>query len=221
MKRITTLIFFLSSILVYSQSTFDVFCSKFLELPFPIIANNAEWNNLWYFQLDKETSITKEDFQKFIQTNRWSEFSTPADSSYIYHYVPVGRIKYSAYTILFVNCGYMPQPKIYGDSDIGAYENMMYIYTQDGILIDSILFSGATSITNINGHFARKWDAKMPTWCRFATFSSDGTIALKTFYDNHLIPESIDSLFINPQTGQIQNIDGTINNTIENVYLPF
>lgn len=206
MRYNITILLIFCYVLVYSQNAFEVFCAKFPELSFPIIANNIELNELWYFQLTKESAVTQEEFRKFIQTDRWCEFSTPPDSTYVYHYVPAGRINYGAYIVLFVNCGYMPQPKIFGDSDIGAFENMMYVYTQEGSRIDSIVFSGATSITNINGNFANKWDAMMPTWCRFATFSSDGTIALKTFYDGHLTPDNTDSLYINPDTGYIQNV---------------
>ena len=37
---------------------------------------------------------------------------------HIYHYVPVGRVYYKSLVLLFINCGYMPLPEKYGDSDI-------------------------------------------------------------------------------------------------------
>lgn len=36
----------------------------------------------------------------------------------------------------------MPLPEKYKDSDIGAYENLLLVYTADGKRIDAIVYSG-------------------------------------------------------------------------------
>ena len=97
----------------------------------------------------------------------------------------------------------MPEPKKYEDSDIGAYENLLCVYTQDGQRMDSIIISKATCVSNKNGKFAAKWDASMPMIFDKATISAEGEIIIQRFKDNEQKPYCIDTLQIDEQTGKI------------------
>lgn len=187
-----------------SKTSFDVFCDKFPLLSYPIISDPFERGNFFYFQLDRETTITETEFTNYIQNGRWNEFQKPTDSLlHIYHYVPAGRFDFGQYRVLIVNCGYMPEPKKYEDSDIGAYENLLCVYTQDGQRMDSIIISKATCVSNKNGKFAAKWDVSMPMIFDKATISADGEIIIQRFKDNEQKPYCIDTLQIDEQTGKI------------------
>lgn len=184
-----------------------MFCGRFPQLALPIYANVSaylETKELYYFQLDKASFITEEEFLKYIMTSRWGEYQRPSDSLFhVYHYVPAGRFDFGQYRVLIVNCGYMPEPKKYEDSDIGAYENLLCVYTQDGQRMDSIIISKATCVSNKNGKFAAKWDASMPMIFDKATISADGEIIIQRFKDNEQKPYCIDTLQIDEQTGKI------------------
>lgn len=204
MKMFLILLSLQLSLCACSETSFDVFCDKFPILSYPIISDPFERGNFFYFQLDRETTITEIEFANYIQTTRWNEFQKPTDSLlHIYHYVPAGRFDFGQYRVLIVNCGYMPEPKKYEDSDIGAYENLLCVYTQDGQRMDSIIISKATCVSNKNGKFAAKWDASMPMIFDKATISADGEIIIQRFKDNEQKPYCIDTLQIDEQTGKI------------------
>lgn len=204
MKMFLILLSLQLSLCACSETSFDVFCDKFPLLSYPIISDPFERGNFFYFQLDRETTITEIEFANYIQTTRWNEFQKPTDSLlHIYHYVPAGRFDFGQYRVLIVNCGYMPEPKKYEDSDIGAYENLLCVYTQDGQRMDSIIISKATCVSNKNGKFAAKWDASMPMIFYKATISADGEIIIQRFKDNEQKPYCIDTLQIDEQTGKI------------------
>jgi len=204
MKKVLILLSLQLSLCACSETSFDVFCDKFPLLSYPIISDPYERGNFFYFQLDRETTITEIEFANYIQTTRWNEFQKPTDSLlHIYHYVPAGRFDFGQYRVLIVNCGYMPEPKKYEDSDIGAYENLLCVYTQDGQRMDSIIISKATCVSNKNGKFAAKWDASMPMIFDKATISADGEIIIQRFKDNEQKPYCIDTLQIDEQTGKI------------------
>ena len=207
MKKILVLLFFQLSLCACTETPFDVFCSKFPHLTLPVYANFSEpleTKELYYFQLDKASSITEEEFSKYIVTSRWGEFQRPSDSLlHIYHYVPAGRFDFGQYRVLIINCGYMPEPKEYEDSDIGAYENLLCVYAQNGLRIDSVIISKATCVSNKDGKFAAKWEASMPIIEDMATISADGEIIIQRFKDNEPKPYCIDTLQIDEQTGKI------------------
>lgn len=207
MKMFLILLSLQLSLCACSETSFDVFCGRFPQLALPIYANvsaHLETKELYYFQLDKASSITEEEFLKYIMTSRWGEYQRPSDSLFhVYHYVPAGRFDFGQYRVLIVNCGYMPEPKKYEDSDIGAYENLLCVYTQDGQRMDSIIISKATCVSNKNGKFAAKWDASMPMIFDKATISADGEIIIQRFKDNEQKPYCIDTLQIDEQTGKI------------------
>lgn len=204
MKMFLILLSLQLSLCACSETSFDVFCDKFPILSYPIISDPFERGNFFYFQLDRETTITEIEFANYIQTTRWNEFQKPTDSLlHIYHYVPAGRFDFGQYRVLIVNCGYMPEPKKYEDSDIGAYENLLCVYTQDGQRMDSIIISKATCVSNKNGKFAAKWDASMPMIFDKATISAEGEIIIQRFKDNEQKPYCIDTLQIDEQTGKI------------------
>ena len=205
MKKFLILLSLQLSLCACSETSFDVFCDKFPLLSYPIISDPYEQGNFFYFQLDKETTITEIEFANYIQTTRWNEFQKPTDSLlHIYHYVPAGRINYGKYIVLFINCGYMPQPDKYSDSDIGAYENLMCIYTKDGKRIDNLIVSGSTCLSeDKNGGFSKTWELPMPLIDMKSTISSDGKIIIQRFKDNNLAPYSVDTFQIDEQSGYI------------------
>jgi hypothetical protein len=206
-KNIIIILLLLLSVSAYTETTFDTFCGKFLQLSLPLYANISEATDtkeLYYFQLGKESPITEEEFNKYIKTSRWGEFQQPTDSLlHIYHYVPAGRFDYGQYIVLIVNCGYMPEPMKYEDSDIGAYENMLCVYTQDGLRIDSVILSKSTCVSNKDGKFAAEWKASMPMMHDKAAISANGEIIIKHFKDNELTPYGIDTLQIEEHSGKI------------------
>ena len=206
MKKFFLLLFLPLSLCACSETPFDVFCDKFPLLSYPIISNPYERsNNFFYFQLDRETTITEVEFVNYIQTRRWNEFQKPTDSLlHIYHYVPAGRINYGKYIVLFINCGYMPQPDKYSDSDIGAYENLMCIYTKDGKRIDNLIISGSTCLSDDkNGEFSKTWELQMPLIDTKSTISSDGEIIIQRFKDNEKKPYCVDTMYIDASSGRI------------------
>ena len=200
MKKFLILLSLQLSLCACSETSFDVFCDKFPLLSYPIISDPYEQGNFFYFQLDKETTITEIEFANYIQTTRWNEFQKPTDSLlHIYHYVPAGRINYGKYIVLFINCGYMPQPDKYG-----AYENLMCIYTKDGKRIDNLIVSGSTCLSeDKNGGFSKTWELPMPLIDMKSTISSDGKIIIQRFKDNNLEPYSVDTFQIDEQSGYI------------------
>ena len=209
MKKVIALLLCTISTISCAGTSFEVFCSKFPQLSLPIYANvseSLETKELYYFQLDKVSSITEDEYRKYIQTSRWGEFQRPSDSLlHIYHYVPAGRINYGQYIVLFINCGYMPQPKVYENSDIGAYENMLCVYTKDGIRTDSIIFSRATCVSNIGGKFATEWKGNMPATYDKATMSANGEIVISRYRDNELKPYCVDTMYIDANSGRIKH----------------
>ncbi len=207
MKKVIAILLCTISTVSCAGTPFEVFCDKFPQLSLPIYANFSEppeTKELYYFQLDKVSPITEDEFWKYIKTSRWGEFQRPSDSLlYIYHYVPAGRINYGQYIVLFINCGYMPEPKKYEDSDIGAYENMLCIYTQDGCRTDSIIFSRATCVSNLNGKFAMEWKGDMPATFDKGTMSANGEIVISRYMDNELKPYCVDTMYIDHNSGKI------------------
>jgi hypothetical protein len=98
----------------------------------------------------------------------------------------------------------MPQPDKYSDSDIGAYENLMCIYTKDGKRIDNLIVSGSTCLSeDKNGGFSKTWELPMPLIDMKSTISSDGKIIIQRFKDNNLEPYSVDTFQIDEQSGYI------------------
>jgi hypothetical protein len=193
--------------MICAQAPFKVFCNKFPLVQFPLYANvpNIETKELYYFQLHKNSPITEEEFQKYIRTSRWGEYQRPSDSLlHIYHYMPAGRFMFGTYIVLIINCGYMPQPKEYEDSDIGAYENLLCIYTQDGERTDSIIFSKVTCVTNEDGRFASSWTEDMPMMYDMSALSADGEIIIKRFKDNAHVPYRVDTMYIDSRSGKIK-----------------
>lgn len=187
------------SVAGYAESQFDTFCNKFPLLSFPIVSDS-----LYYFQLNQKTSITEEEFYNYIQTTRWNEFQKATDSLlHILHYVPIGRIEYQSYIVLFVNCNYMPQPEYYKDTDIGAYENLLCIYTKDGHRTDSIIFSSYCSISNKDGKFSLTWNSKMPVTADFGAFYSNGKIVITRYKNNESTPYRTDTFCIDINSGRI------------------
>ena len=186
---------------------FDTFCNKFPELSYPIISeqNNMDReNNLYYFQLDKVSSITEDEFLDYIRTSRWSEFQNPLDSSlYLYHYVPAGKLYYKSFLVLIVNCGYMPQPEEYQYSDIGAYENLLIVFSRDGCRIDTLVFSSQSSVSNVDGKFSRTWNAHMPLIYKHGTFLSNGKIVITTFEEDEQTPHVVENFHIDSISGRI------------------
>ena len=206
MKKVIALLLCTISTISCAGTSFEVFCSKFPQLSLPIVSDPYERDNFFYFQLDRETTITEVEFANYIQTTRWSEFQKPTDSlSHIYHYVPIGRVNFGQYIVLFINCGYMPEPKKYEDSDIGAYENMLCVYTKDGIRTDSIIFSGSTNVSYIDGKFAKEWKTDMPLVDTKATMSADGEIVISRYRDNELKPYCVDTMYIDANSGRIKH----------------
>jgi len=208
MKKIAILLLLcMNSIISCSNEEFDVFSSKFPQLSLPIASDkSSDFSDSFYYhiQFDKESSITEQEFVKYIKTSRWGEFQQPTDSLlHIYHYVPVGRLDYKSYVILFVNCGYMPLPNDYDGLDIGTYENLLCVYTRDGKRTDSIVFSGHGCISNQDGKFAPNWHADMPLTFEEGSFTDDGTIVIQHFKDNERTPYSIDTLQIDERSGKI------------------
>lgn len=207
MKKVIALFLCSTFSFCFAQTSFEVFYDKFPLLTLPVCANfseSIETSELYYFQLDNVSSITEDEFRKYIMTSRWGEFQNPSDSTlYIYHYVPAGRINYGQYIVLFINCGYMPIPQKYRDSDIGAYENLLCIYTQDGFRTDSIIFSKATCVSNIDGKFAREWRENMPMTFDKATMYVNGEIIIQRFKDNEQNPYAIDTLQIDKHSGKV------------------
>ena len=203
MKKVIALLLCAFSAFSCAKTPFEVFCDKFPLLSYPIISKNSvERNNFFYFQLDRETTITEIEIGDYIQTTRWNEFQKPTDSvSHIYHYVPIGRVKFGQYIVLFINCGYMPEPKKYEDSDIGAFENMLCVYTKNGIRTASIIFSGVASVSHIDGKFAKEWKVDMPLIYEEATMSADGEIVISKYLDNELY--CIDTMYIDANAGKI------------------
>lgn len=206
MKKVLILLSLQLSLCACSETSFDVFCDKFPLLSYPIVSDPYERDNFFYFQLDRETTITEVEFANYIQTTRWSEFQKPTDSlSHIYHYVPIGRVNFGQYIVLFINCGYMPEPKKYEDSDIGAYENMLCVYTKDGIRTGSIIFSGSTNVSNIGGKFATEWKTDMPLVDTKSTISTNGEIVVSRYRDNELKPYCVDTMYIDANSGRIKH----------------
>ena len=98
----------------------------------------------------------------------------------------------------------MPEPKEFEDSDIGAYENLLCIYTQDGERTDSIIFSKATCVTNEDGRFASGWTENMPMMYDMSALSADGEIIIQRFKDNEPAPYRVDTMLIDTHTGKIR-----------------
>ena len=195
MKKIAILLLLcMNSIISCSNEEFDVFSSKFPQLSLPIASDkSSDFSDSFYYHilLDKESSITEQEFVKYIKTSRWGEFQQPTDS--LLH----------IYVILFVNCGYMPLPNDYDGLDIGTYENLLCVYTRDGKRTDSIVFSGHGCISNQDGKFAPNWHADMPLTFEEGSFTDDGTIVIQHFKDNERTPYSIDTLQIDERSGKI------------------
>ncbi len=207
MKKVIALLLCTISTISCAGTSFEVFCSKFPQLSLPIVSDPYERDNFFYFQLDRETTITEVEFANYIQTTRWSEFQKPTDSLlHIYHYVPAGRINYGKYIVLFINCGYMPQPEKYSDSDIGAYENLMCIYTKDGKRIDNLIVSGSTCLSeDKNGGFSKTWELQMPLIDTRFTISANGEIVISRYRDNELKPYCVDTMYIDANSGRIKH----------------
>lgn len=76
MKKVIALLLCAFSAFSCAKTPFEVFCDKFPLLSYPIISKNSvERNNFFYFQLDRETTITEIEFGDYIQTTRWNEFN--------------------------------------------------------------------------------------------------------------------------------------------------
>ena len=209
MKRLFTLFFSTFMITGCAENTFGTFCNKFQLLEFPIISNSSEYgSNLYYYQLDMKSPFTEQEFSKYIKTSRWGEYQQVTDSLlHIYHYVPVGRVYYKSLVLLFINCGYMPLPEKYGDSDIGAYENLLCVYTKNGKRTDSIIFSGICCITNFDGKFAPDWKGNMPLTATEGSLSCNGDIVIRQYKDNNITPCCIDTFQIDTSSGKIVKIN--------------
>ncbi|MBQ6790690.1 MAG: hypothetical protein IJP76_04515 [Paludibacteraceae bacterium] len=204
-KLMTALLFGIISFVSCAQTPFDAFCDKFPLLSYPIISDPYEHSNFFYFQLDSETTITEIEFANYIRTTRWNEFQKPTDSLlHIYHYVPAGKINYGQYVVLFINCGYMPQPEKYNNGDIGAYENLMCIYKKDGKRIDYLIVSGSTCLSDDkNRKFSKTWENQMPLIDTRSTISANGKIIISMYKDNELIPYLVDTMYIDDYSGKI------------------
>ncbi len=205
MKKYLTYLLCIVSTIGWAENSFDAFCSKFPLMELPIVSDSRIYgDNLYYFQLDKESSITEEEFEKFIKSSRWGQYQQPGDSLlHIYHYIPTGRAYFKSFILLFVNCGYMPLPKTYRDSDIGAYENLLLVYTADGKRIDTIVYSGFCCVSNSDGRFAADWQPDMPMTETQATCSGDGKIVIERYRNNESAPYQIDNYRIDSISGKI------------------
>ncbi len=203
MKRYLTYLLCIVSTIGWAENSFDAFCSKFPLMELPIVSDSRIYgDNLYYFQLDKESSITEEEFERFVKTSRWGQYQQPGDSSlHIYHYIPAGRAYFQSFILLFVNCGYMPLPEKYKDSDIGAYENLLLVYTADGKRIDAIVYSGFCCVSNSDGRFAAEWQPDMPVTVTQATCSREGKIVIERYRNNESAPYQIDNYRIDSISG--------------------
>lgn len=104
MKKYLTYLLCIVSTIGWAENSFDAFCSKFPLMELPIVSDSRIYgDNLYYFQLDKESSITEEEFEKFVKTSRWGQYQQPGDSLlHIYHYIPAGRAYFKSFILLFV-----------------------------------------------------------------------------------------------------------------------
>lgn len=93
MKKYLTYLLCIVSTIGWAENSFDAFCSKFPLMELPIVSDSRIYgDNLYYFQLDKESSITEEEFERFVKTSRWGQYQQSGDSLlHIYHYIPAGR----------------------------------------------------------------------------------------------------------------------------------
>ncbi len=99
MRKYLTYLLCIVSTIGWAENSFDAFCSKFPLMELPIVSDSRIYgDNLYYFQLDKESSITEEEFEKFIKTSRWGQYQQPGDSLlHIYHYIPTGRAYFKSF----------------------------------------------------------------------------------------------------------------------------
>ena len=78
MKKYLTYLLCAVTTIVYADNNFDAFCSKFPLMELPIVSDSRIYgDNLYYFQLDKESSITEEEFERFVKTSRWGQYQQP------------------------------------------------------------------------------------------------------------------------------------------------